>query len=207
MKLMRKINLIILGVVFLVMISACSTTQNKSHSLRTAIEQLLHSEAISKSLTKEEHGDLPIPPAAKIAVSTAGLSADNAFVGDIVGGWLGNQGFILESPENAQYRIHILVNSLGTEFDETFFGIPPISGSFIPIATPELSFYKSQNQIGYSNFYLNIFEQSSGRLIYSSPPYMAETFYNDYTFLLMFKFNKTDLRHPPKSRSLSRLIE
>lgn len=207
MMLITRIGLIMLGVVFLILTSACSTTQKTAHSPRTAIEQLLHSEAISRSLAQQTQGDLPIPHGAKVSVSTAGLSADNPFVGDIVGGWLGNKGFLMASPENAQYRIHIVVNALGTEFDETFFGIPPVSGSFLPISIPELSFYKSQNQIGYSNFYLNIFEQPSGRLIYSSPPYMAETFYNDYTILLLFKFNRTDLRHPPRSRSFSRLVE
>ena len=203
----RRIGWITLIVVFFILTSACSTTQKTTHSPRTAIEQLLHSEAISKSLTQQTQGDLPIPHGAKVTVSTAGLSADNPFVGDVVSGWLGNQGFLLESPEHAQYRIHIVVSALGTEFDETFFGIPPVSGSFIPISIPELSFYKSQNQLGYSNFYLNIFEHPSGRLVHTSPPYMAETFYNDYTVLLLFTFNKTNLRHPPKSKSLSRLVE
>ena len=199
---------LVVSVIFsLLLISACSTTQKSTHSSRTPVEQLLHSEAIAKSLTRQTHDDLPIPQGAKVAVSTAGLSADNAFVGDIVSGWLGNQGYLLESPENAQFRIHIVVNALGTEFDETFFGIPPINSTLIPISTPELSFYKSQNQTGYSNFYLNIFEHPSGRFVFSSAPYLAETFYNDYTILLLIKFHKTDLRHPPKSKSLSRMVE
>ncbi|MCB1985606.1 MAG: hypothetical protein H6940_12115 [Burkholderiales bacterium] len=202
-----RFGLVTMGVVFLIIMSACSTTQKTTHSPRTAIEQLLHSEAISRSLNRQTQRDLPMPYGAKVTLSTAGLSADNPFIGEVVGGWLGNQGFLIDSPENAQYRIHIVVNALGTEFDETFFGIPPVSGSLVPISIPELAFYKAQNQVGYSNFYLNIFEHPSGRLVHTSPPYMAETFYNDYTVLLMFKFNRTDLRHPPKSRSLSRLVE
>lgn len=204
---LRNIGLVTIGMASLVSLAACSTTQKTTHSPRTAIEQLLHSEAISKSLSSQAVVDLSIPSGTKIAVTTAGLSADAAFVGDVVSGWLGSQGFLLENPENAEYRIHAVVNSLGTEFDETFFGIPPVSGTLIPISIPELAFYKSQNQTGYSNFTLNIFEQSSGRLIHSSPPYLAETFYNDYTVFLLFTFNRTDLRHPPNSKSFSRLIE
>lgn len=203
----NRTRLITLSVVLFILMSACSTTQKTTHSSRTAIEQLLHSEAILKSLTQQKQDDLPIPHGAKVTVSTAGLSADNSFVGDVVSGWLGSQGFLLESPGHAQYRIHIVVSALGTEFDETFFGIPPVSGSFIPISIPELSLYKSQNQLGYSNFYLNIFEHPSGRLVHTSPPYIAQTFYNDYTVLFLFTINKTNLRHAPKSKSFSRLIE
>ena len=204
---LKNIGLVAMGVAFLILISACSSTQKITHSPRTAIEQLLHSEAVSKSLSSQAEVDLSIPSGAKVTVTTAGLSADTAFVGDVVSAWLGSRGFLLENPENAEYRIHAVVNSLGTEFDETFFGIPPVSGSFIPISIPELAFYKSQNQTGYSNFTLNIFEQSSGRLIHSSPPYLAETFYNDYTVFLLFTFNRTDLRHPPNSKSVGKLIE
>ncbi|MCP5246354.1 MAG: hypothetical protein H6937_10610, partial [Burkholderiales bacterium] len=108
MMLKTRIGLITLGIFCLILISACSTTQNKTHSSRTAIEQLLHSEAVSKSLTQQTRGDLPMPPGSKVAVTTAGLSLDNPFVGDVIGGWLGSQGFYIESPENAQYRVHIV---------------------------------------------------------------------------------------------------
>ncbi len=207
MTLITRVGVVVLSTVLLVIMSACSTTQRTTHSPRTAIEQLLHSEAISRSLKQKTQQELPIPGGAKVAISTAGLSGDTPFVGDVVGGWLGNQGYLIESPENAQYRVHIVVNALGTEFDETFFGIPPVNSAFIPISLPQLSFYKSQNQVGYSNFYLNVFEHPSGRLVHTSPLYMAETFYNDYTVLFLLKFNKTDLPHPPKSKSLSRLVE
>jgi len=207
MELNTKLGLISFGTIVLIMFAGCSTTQNTTQSPRTAIEQLLHSEAISRSLIRQNEDGLPIPEGAKVAVTTVGLSADNAFVGDVVGVWLGKQGYLLESQENAQYRIHVIVNSLGTEFDETFFGVPPVSGTLLPISVPEIAFYKSQNQTGYTNFDLNVFELPSGRFVYSSLPYIAETFYNDYIVLLMFGFNKTNLDQPPKSESLRRLVE
>ncbi len=207
MRVSTRIGGGVLSMCFLVLISACSTTQKTTQSLRTPTEQLLHSEAITRSLNQGVQTHLLIPQGAKITVNATGLSPDSPFVGDIVSGWLGNQGYLLESPENATYRVNVVVNSLGTEFDETFFGIPPISSALIPIATPELAFYKSQNQVGYSNFYLDIFEQSSGKLVHTTPRYLAETFYNDYTIFLLFNYSKTDLVDPPKSRSLSRIVE
>ena len=99
------------------------------------------------------------------------------------------------------------MKSLGTEYGETFFGIPPVQGTLIAISLPELSLYKAQNQSGYTNFYFNIFELPSGRFIQSTQSYLAETFYNDYTVFFLFTFNKTDLVNPPKFKSLKKVYQ
>ena len=193
--------------IFLLFLSACSSTQKITNSARTPIEQLLHSEAIAKSLSRQQNDlQLHIPVGAKVSLHTAGLTPDNPFVGEMISSWLGKQGYIVDNSENAQYRINVIVNALGTEFGETFFGIPPVSGSFIPISLPELAIYKSQNQTGYTNFHLDIYELPSNRFMRTTIPYTAETFYNGYTFLFMFSFNKTDLSNPPELRSLSRIM-
>ncbi len=198
---------IALGCIFLILFSGCSATQRTTQSARTAVEQLLQSEAISRSLSVHAYDAIPIPEGAKVTLNTTGLSADNAFVGEVVSNWLGERGYFIESPENAQYRINVIVNSLGTEYDEKFFGLPPVTRSVLPIATPELAIYKSQNQLGYVNFYLNVVELPSGRFIHSTSPYMSETFYSNYTVLFALKFNKTDLSTPPNMSSAKRIIE
>ncbi len=207
MVLKTRTYFMITTVVFALFLSACSTTQKVTSSPRTPIEQLLHSEAIARSLAKQNDVQLHIPSGSKIALSTAGLSPDNPFAGEMISSWLGRQGYIVDNSENAQYKIHVIVNALGTELGETFFGIPPVSGAFIPISLPELSIYKSQNQVGYTNLRMDIYELPSGRFVHSTMPYVAEAYFNDYTFLFMFKFSKTDLINPPKSKSLSRIIE
>ncbi len=207
MILKARTYFMITAVVFMLFLSACSTTQKVTSSARTPIEQLLHSEAIARSLAKQNDVQLHIPAGAKVALSTVGLSADNPFAGEMIGSWLGRQGYIVDNSENAQYKIHVIVSALGTEFGETFFGIPPVSASLIPISLPELSIYKSQNQVGYTNFRMDIYELPSGRFLHSTAPYTAEAYFNDYTFLFMFKFSRTDLINPPQFRSLSRIAE
>ncbi|SET07666.1 hypothetical protein SAMN05216326_11137 [Nitrosomonas marina] len=206
-RLDKKIGLSVSGIVSVLMMSACSTTQKTTQSPKAAIEQLLQSEAVSRSLDRQEYDFVSIPKGSKVTLTTTGLSKDSAFIGEIVGGWLGKQGYILANPKNAQYRVNVVVKSLGTEYGETFFGIPPISGTLLPISVPELSVYKSRNQIGYANFYLDIFELPSGRFAHSTPPYWTETFYNDYTLLFLFTFNKTDLIRVPNLRSFKRIIK
>ena len=69
---------------------------------------------------------------------------------------------------------------------------------FVPIAIPELALYKGQYQTGYAQFYLDISELPSGTFIQSSPTFLGEAYYNDYTLLFLFSFNLTDLEYPPQ---------
>jgi len=204
-----KFQTLIVCAIILGLFSACSTTQTTTQTRRTAIEQLLLSQAIERSFSERVKTvyQLPFPYGTKITLDIAGISTDINVVGEIIGGWLGEQGYVLVKPENAEYSVTIIVSSLGTEYGETFFGIPPVKGSIIPIAFPELSIYKSQNQLGYINFYFKIIELPSGRFIQSTPPYFAETFYNDYTVMFLFGFKKTNLTNPPDFRSLERAIQ
>lgn len=208
MELTTKFQFLIVYVVILGLLSACSTTQTTTQTRRTAIEQLLLSQAVTRSFSERVKTvyQLPLPFGSKVALDTTGISKDINIVDEIIGGWLGRQGYVLVKSENAEYGVTIIVNSLGTEYGETFFGIPPTKGSLIPIAFPELSIYKSQNQMGYINFHFNIIELPSGRFIQTTPSYFAETFYNDYTIMFLFGFNKTDLTNPPDFRSLERAI-
>lgn len=61
----------------------------------------------------------------------------------VIAGWLGMLGYTTQDgPENATHRINIVLDSLGTEAGGTFFGIPPVQASLIPISLPELAFSK-----------------------------------------------------------------
>ena len=152
-----------------------------------------------RSLPKQSDLPLPIPQGSNVKLDIAGISADKDIVRDAVVRWLGQHGYtVQDGSNNTTHRINIVVGSVGTELANTFFGIPPVQGSLIPISLPELSFYKAEYQTGYVNFHLDIFELPSGQYIGSSLPFVADTFYNAYTVLFLFSFKKTDLVSPPK---------
>ena len=196
---MKAMKAICLGVVCTGLLTACSTTQKITNSARSATEQLLISEAVMRSLPKQSDSPLPIPQGSNVKLDIAGISADKDIVRDAVVRWLGQHGYTVQDGlDNTTHRINIVVGSVGTELANTFFGIPPVQGSLIPISLPELSFYKAEYQTGYVNFHLDIFELPSGQYIGSSLPFVANTFYNAYTVLFLFSFKKTDLVSPPK---------
>ena len=131
-----------MGVLLMGLLSACSTTQKITNSARTATEQLLLSEAISRSLSKQIDSPLPMPKGAIIKLDVAGLTPDKdmakgggrmaGITGIYSAGWCGKS--------SASHNV--VIDSLGSETGNTFFGIPPIQGSSIPISLPELALFK-----------------------------------------------------------------
>lgn len=189
----------VLVLVLVLLLSACSTTQKVTHSARTATEQLLISEAVARSLPKQIDLPFPIPRGAVVKLDVTGLTLDKDMAKGVIAGWLGMLGYTTQDgPENATHRINIVVDSLGTETGGTFFGIPPVQASLIPISLPELAFFKAEYQSGYARFHLDVFEMPSGRFVGSSSPFIADTFYNGYTVLFLFNFKRTDLTSPPQ---------
>ena len=204
----RITHMIFLSTLLMGLISACSTTQKVTNSARTATEQLLISEAISRSLPKQIDSPLPMPKGAIIKLDVTGLTPDKDMAKSVVAAWLGLLGYVVQDgAEKATYRINVVIDSLGSEVGNTFFGIPPIQASLIPISLPELALFKADLQGGYARFHLDVFEMPSGRFIASSAPFIADTYYNAYTLLFLISFHRTDLDSPPKIKIFPRLTK
>jgi len=181
------------------LMAGCSTTQRNTQSPRTSVEQLLISEAVIRSLPRQPESPLPIPQGSNVILNTSGLTTDQALLQQVLTGWLGQQGYLVQKDEkNATHRIDVIVGALGTELGGTFVGMPPLQSQFIPFALPELSLYKSQHQTGYVKFHMNIFEIPAGRFAGSTPAFLADSYYNNYTVLFIISFTSTDLVSPPQ---------
>ena len=61
------------------------------------------------------------------------------------GGPPGELGFRVRTRrEDTRYVVRVLVQALGTEQRETFFGMPPVQGGLLPISLPQLTLYCSR---------------------------------------------------------------
>ncbi len=184
---------------YIILLMGCSTTHRTTQSTRTAVEQLLISESTVRSLSEKSNEILPIPSGSKVTLNTSGLTPDQALLQEILTGWLGQQGYLIQKDKkNATYRIDVIVGAMGTEEDGTFIGLPPIHSQIIPFSLPELAFYKSENQTGYVKFNMNFFEMLTGKFVGSSPNFLADSYHNNYTLLLLLSFSSTDLTSPPQ---------
>ncbi|MDP2203946.1 MAG: hypothetical protein Q8K07_18160 [Methylicorpusculum sp.] len=194
---LRILRILVGAVIIGSIISACSTTHRATQSKRTAIEQLLLSEAVTRSLPNDPDEMLPIPPGSKVFIEISGISGDEKFVREVMAGWLGQYGYLVQNEvSKATYRINAVLASLGTESGHVLVGIPEVEGSYLSIG--ELAFYKVQHQTGYANLFLDIFELSSGRHIHRTSKFLGETFYNYYTVLLLIDFYRTNLIKAPR---------
>ncbi len=197
-KTLRIILICSTSITFLI---CCSTTQRTTQSKRTAVEQLLISESIIRSLPEKSIGPLPIPSGSTVTLNTSGHkdTPDHDLLQEIVGGWLGQQGYLIQKDKkNAKYRADIIVGAIGTEEDSTFVGLPPVNSQIIPFSLPELAIYKSKNQTGYVKFNMNFFEISTGKFVGASSNFIADSYHNYHTVLLLLSFSSTNLMSPPQ---------
>ncbi len=200
-KTLKIIMICTLSTIFLI---GCSTTQRTTQSKRTAVEQLLISESITRSLPKKPFEPLPVPPGSTVTLNTSGhkdrpdLTPDHDLLQEILAGWLGQQGYLIKkNNEAARYQADIIVRAIGTEENTIFFGIPPVRSQIIPFSLPEIAAYKAKNQTGYVKFNINFFEISTGKFVGASSNFIADTYHNYHTILFL-SFSSTNLMSPPK---------
>ncbi len=173
----------------------CSLTRESTDTYRSPLEQLLLSQSLDRSFSELR---IPLASNQTVFVETNGYSADREVVKTAFQNWLGRQGFLVkDKPQEARYSILLHIQSHGTETDSTFFGVPPIQGAFFPVALPELTFYGSVQQVGYSRLSVDLYQTENHQHLASLPLMEGQVFYTNYTLLFIFSWHNTDLNPPP----------
>jgi hypothetical protein len=175
-------------------LSGCSSTHETTKTPRAPMEQLLLTQSLQRGLVDAV---LPIQPGQSIAVETVGLTADQAFVTALIEKWLSRHGLNLPKDGKESLIARVTLDAFGTIQDLTFFGVPQISGGLLPIAIPELAFYKVLRQQGIARFSIDFLDKQTGRLVRSTPVYEGDAYFNQFTVLLVVNFRDTDLLPPP----------
>ncbi len=178
-------------------LSACAPSRDPSKSLRSATEQLLLSQAVERSF---EDVSVPMLKNATIVLEVAGLTSDQFYVRDAVAAHLaGTLGArIREQRADAKYLVRVMVQALGTELDQSFFGMPQVEGGLIPIALPELPLYKFVRQIGYVRYALHVYDTATGQLALATPWFTKTATSRQYTILFFLTFRTSTLTDPPE---------
>jgi len=158
------------------MTAACSVGHKATHTSRTAIEQLLLTEATEHSLNHEDLESFQIPQGSAVTLDVTGLTKDADMLRRIFVGLVSEQGCVVrDSKDNATYHLEIITNSFGTEYAETFVGMPAFQSVLIPFALPELALYKAQYETGFAHYYVNVREIATDHFVESTPIYTGET--------------------------------
>jgi hypothetical protein len=197
--------------------SGCALTQEVSRTPRSAIEQLLLTQAVDRALADVT---VPLPEGAAVTVEVSGLQTDRAhmhvseddarfavidspswdlaYVRDAASARLGELGYLVKQGEaDAAYLVRVKVESMGTNQGKTFFGLPPIQSVIIPFALPQITLYQEQDQLAHVRLHLDVFERASGRFVRSTAKSVGSAYYNQYVVFFFFSFRSTDLIDPP----------
>jgi hypothetical protein len=198
-----------------ILFCGCSLTQELSRTPRTAVEQLLLTQAVGHML---HNLTVELPEEATLHVDVTGLQTDRShfnmvgedrgilqgpsldllIIRDSIATGLGRLGYRID-PRGTEptYLARVVVESFGTTQGLTFFGMPPVQSVLIPFALPALTIYGAQGQNGYARVHVDYFEYQSGKFVGSSPTIIGRTYYNQYTLLFFFTWQTTDLSAPP----------
>ncbi|MGH2360582.1 MAG: hypothetical protein ACRDGM_08585 [bacterium] len=192
-RMTRRYSVVLLaaGVLF----AGCSSSREMTKTPRGAIEQLLLSQSLERSLSELS---VPVLNGVSVFIQADGLTPDLSIVTSMIRDRLALQHVqFRDRAENAQFLIKVIVHSIGTEQSETLVGLPASQGALIPIAFPELALYKSSRQKGYVRFSMDIFEAATGRLVQALPWRAGAAHYNFFTVFFLITFTATDLILPP----------
>jgi hypothetical protein len=176
-----------------VVLTGCTLSYESTKTPRAPSEQLLLAQSLRRSLVDAV---LPLRPGQTIAVETVGLTADQAFVNGLIEKWLSRGGLLLPKDGKETLLAKVTLDAFGTLQDQTFFGVPPIGGGFIPLSLPELAFYKAVRQRGHTRLSIDFIEKATGRVVSSTPLHEGTAYYNQYTFLFAFSRTLSDLLPP-----------
>ncbi|HET6678421.1 MAG TPA: hypothetical protein VFH05_09130 [Nitrospira sp.] len=164
--------------VMTVAFAGCAVEQEYSRTPRTAVEQLLLTQAIERSFHNLR---LELPPGATLELQATSLDSDRTlvritgpelasakhpalettYIRDAVAAVLGRHGYRIPN-QDTNYLVRVMVESLGTMQGLTLIGLPPIQSTVIPFSLPELALFKFQKQSRYARLHVNMFDNRTG---------------------------------------------
>jgi hypothetical protein len=197
------------------LITGCALEQEVSRTPRTAVEQVLLTQAVEEALVNLS---LRLPEGVNVDVDATGLESDRSrlrttnadlgaidrpsrdilYIRDIVAAELGRRGYRVSARDNeSPYLVRVMAESFGTMQGGVFVGMPPVQSVLIPFSLPELTLYKNQSQSGYARLHLDVYDNRTGEFLGSTPKLIGRAYFNQYTLLILATWYRTDVTAPP----------
>jgi hypothetical protein len=197
------------------LLMGCALEQEISRTPRTAVEQVLLTQAVEQALVNLT---VQLPEGVNVDVDATALESDRSrlhmtnadfgaidrpsrdilYVRDAVAAELGRRGYRVSARDTeSPYLVRVMAESFGTMQGRVFFGMPPVQSVLIPFSLPELVLFKQESQSGYARLHLDLYDNRTGEFLGSTAKMVGRAFYNQYTVLLFATWNRTDVTAPP----------
>jgi hypothetical protein len=197
MRLVGALGLVLLGA------PGCSVDAGPITIPRTAVQQILVTEAIERALDGLEWPDLEgrsvvvRSGAPGVGYGSPSRSTDEGFLLRAAEVRVGRSGGrVVEEVADADYVLTLLAGALSLDRSRRLFGIEGTEGGFFPITFPMLAIYERLHEEGFAKTQIVVNDARSGGLIHTSGPATATTFYRTQTFLFVIRIRDTDTSRP-----------
>ena len=169
---MRPITL--LALTTLIAFGSGCATSHKTNTARTASEQILISSAVDRAVNEVQFGDLE-----NRSVYLDGQYMDAVDKGYVISALrhrvLQNGGVLAAQPDEADVVLEVRSGGVGTDSQETFFGVPAIAAPGMPLAIPELKIVTRSTQFGTAKIGLVAYDPRTGRAVGEGGETLART--------------------------------
>jgi hypothetical protein len=185
---MRGVDfLVICALSLTALVSGCAAQRTLTQTPRSATEQLLLSAAAERSATQIVSPDVQ---GTRVYLEVTGLTKDAEFARDTVANELQARGaVIVTEATKATHTVRIVVQALGTDQTESFFGVPAMSG-IIPI--PEIVLFKRNRQTARSRLRFTVIDARTGQTVGQAQEVEGRTVFTRLA-ILAFAFEWSDV--------------
>jgi hypothetical protein len=181
----------------IILITGCAS-RRITHTTQSGVEEMLLSTAIDEAIAKYDSTNIY---GKRIYIDSSNLytikdTGTNGYIIGVIRSSLGKNGaVIVDKKEDAEIMWEIYNWTVGTDYNDSFIGIPPIG---IPIVfsgtlmTPKIAFYEKSSQTGTCKLLINLFDIATGKQIVTKRNVLGQTHYIKHS-LMGYSWRHTDI--------------
>lgn len=162
----------------------CSATTPPPGGRLAASQQLLASEAVDRALAQVDWPDFR---GRSVFVDIGSPAADDErhyLESAVTAAVAEHGGKVTSDLKTADYAVTVLGKAVGVDEDRTFFGIPALQSSLLPVGLPEIAIYRASEQKGVAKLETVVAGRTRGGHVVRSGPVESETWIRDKQVLL-----------------------
>jgi hypothetical protein len=179
--------------------TGCSATTPPPGGRLAASQQLLASEAVDRALAQV---DWPSFDGRTVFVDIGSPAADDErhyLESAVTAAVAEHGGKVTSELKTADYAVTVLGKAVGVDEDRTFFGIPALQSSLLPVGLPEIAIYRATQQRGVAKLETIVASRNKGGHVVRSGPVESETWIREKQVLV---FGSRDSNAPDVVTSL-----
>jgi hypothetical protein len=180
-------------------IAGCSATTPPPGGRFAATQQLLTSEAVDRAVGQMDWPDFR-GRSVFIDIGSPAAADERHYLESAVAACIAeHHGKMTSDLSAADYSVMVLGKAVGVDENRTFFGIPALQSSLLPVGLPEIALYRSSQQKGVAKLETVVAGRKRGGHVVRTGPMESETWIREKRVLI---FDSRETNAPEIEKSL-----